>query len=307
MIQVLRLVRTQSRLALRREVLIFHGLDVSFLNRPASVLNRHLKSWLPEPSGRNLRFLVLVGLAAAVMQLRDELVNASALESIAFWVARLGGLLGSLFFAAWVVDRWFAGHLETPAWLKPAVTVTLVAVVPLTAIEVSLEQWLPLLPTHDDSELREYSQVLAFVGEYATLASVLVPANVLLWFLIDAGLTGGQAPQQDAPIRPDFLEKLPATEASDIIAIAAEEHYIRVMIESGSELVHYRLGDAVEEMPESLGARVHRSWWVADGHVTGARRGQRRWKLLLSNGTWVPVSDSYVQRARDRGFFKQRA
>ncbi len=82
---------------------------------------------------------------------------------------------------------------------------------------------------------------------------------------------------------------------------------MRVHTAERSELIHHRLSDAVAEMPSELGTRVHRSWWVADRAVVGASRGSRRWQLQLSSNISVPVSDSFVQVARERGYLRRRA
>ena len=262
--------------------------------------------------------MLLVGIAAAIMQLRDELVNATTMEVATFWVVRLSGIGLSLILADRLVMRWMVGRLDAPSWLKPVVIAGMLAIIPIAAIEMALELLIPVLPELDDAELRDSSWLLAYVSEYFTFLSILLPLNFLAWLLIDQRQSENLAPNIEAQteakpieqpqfIEPGFLAKANGIHADEVIALGAEEHYVRIVTEDGVVLIHHQLGKAIDEMPESLGTRVHRSWWVADSHIVSARRGDRRWSLQLSSGDWVPVSDRYVKKARERGYLKQRS
>ena len=109
----------------------------------------------------------------------------------------------------------------------------------------------------------------------------------------------------DAPL-PEFLAQSDVTRIEDVLALQAQEHYVRVFTPDGSVLVHGRFSDASTAMPPRAGLRVHRSWWVADAAVCTAKRGARRWQLNLVTGDAVPVSDSYVRDVRERGLLKRR-
>ena len=106
---------------------------------------------------------------------------------------------------------------------------------------------------------------------------------------------------------PEFLQRTSTPQAEEVLALQAEEHYVRIYTSDGSELVHCRFGDAVKQMPVELGLQVHRSWWVAESAVQSARRGSRRWRLHLLSDIDVPVSDSYVAAARERGWLKRKS
>ena len=96
--------------------------------------------------------------------------------------------------------------------------------------------------------------------------------------------------------------------AGDLAAIEAEDHYCRVHRRDGSsELIHYRFGDALEEVAGIEGAQVHRGAWVAAEAVQGAGRDGRKWRLLLAGGGSVPVSATYAAEARARGWLRGRA
>lgn len=85
-----------------------------------------------------------------------------------------------------------------------------------------------------------------------------------------------------------------------ILALAAQDHYVEVHTSAGSHLVHMRLNDAEQLMPD--GVRVHRSWWVAAGAVKEIRKIDRQTVLCLKAGLEVPVSKSGVGKLRDAGW-----
>jgi hypothetical protein len=90
-----------------------------------------------------------------------------------------------------------------------------------------------------------------------------------------------------------------------LAAIEAEDHYCRVHRRDGqSALLHYRFGDALREVAGIDGAQVHRGAWVAAHAVAGARREGRRWRLLLADGTSLPVSATHAAEARRRGWLR---
>lgn len=106
----------------------------------------------------------------------------------------------------------------------------------------------------------------------------------------------------EPPQEPSFMRKVPAALGRTLIALEAEDHYLRVHTEAGSALVLMRLSDAIAELGGLDGLQVHRGWWVATGGVTGVQSNAGKLSLLLRNGLVVPVSRSYTQAVRSRGW-----
>lgn len=79
-----------------------------------------------------------------------------------------------------------------------------------------------------------------------------------------------------------------------LIAVEAEDHYLRIRTDAGSELVLMRFGDALDALSACDGFRTHRSWWVARTGVETARWKNGRGELVLSDGTAAPVSRTYA-------------
>jgi hypothetical protein len=100
--------------------------------------------------------------------------------------------------------------------------------------------------------------------------------------------------------RPEFLAGSQLPNHAQVIAIKAEEHYIKVWSTCGTDLVRYRFGDAVADAAMLSGEQVHRSWWVRWDAVTGTRARGRSLELTLDNGLRVPVSRAYQALVRQR-------
>jgi hypothetical protein len=86
-----------------------------------------------------------------------------------------------------------------------------------------------------------------------------------------------------------------------ILAVQAEQHYIRIYTERGNDLVHHRFSDAIAALSERRGSQVHRSWWVSADAVEPHQQDPTR--LLLVNGVSVPVGRTYLREARQAGFW----
>lgn len=99
-----------------------------------------------------------------------------------------------------------------------------------------------------------------------------------------------------------FLERVPARLGRDLIALEAEDHYLRVHTALGSELILARLSDAIAQLDGYDGLQVHRSWWVSADAVDGLIVQNGRRGLRLTNGLTAPVSRTYRDAVRARGW-----
>ena len=101
-----------------------------------------------------------------------------------------------------------------------------------------------------------------------------------------------------------LTDKLPhRLRHAPVLALQAEDHYLRVHTGKGDCLILMRLSDAIAAVEALDGARTHRSWWVARSAVTGIARGDGRATLTLSNGVEAPVSRTYAPRLREAGWY----
>jgi hypothetical protein len=92
---------------------------------------------------------------------------------------------------------------------------------------------------------------------------------------------------------PRFLSRMarfPGTTLEQLLAVEAEDHYVKVHTTAGSELVYYRFADALEDLRAHDGLQVHRSFWVRRAAVERVDTHGRQWEVVLPRGLRVPVS-----------------
>lgn len=100
-----------------------------------------------------------------------------------------------------------------------------------------------------------------------------------------------------------FRQRLSARRReAKLLAVEAEDHYLRVHTDAGSELITARFGDALAELDGWPGFRTHRSWWVATCAIDGVRWSRGRGELRLTTGLVVPVSRSQAQALKSAGW-----
>jgi hypothetical protein len=94
--------------------------------------------------------------------------------------------------------------------------------------------------------------------------------------------------------RPAFLDRAPAAiSLADVIAVKAEQHYIRIITATRSCLVLHRFSDALCELPSNEGLQLHRSWWVRHNAIQRVRQNSRKMVVILQTGEEIPVSGPY--------------
>ena len=94
----------------------------------------------------------------------------------------------------------------------------------------------------------------------------------------------------------------PRLARAELLAVQAEDHYLRIHTAQGDALILMRFADALTSLEACDGVRVHRSWWVARRAVEEARFSRGRGELGLRNGLTAPVSRTYAPELRSMGW-----
>ena len=105
---------------------------------------------------------------------------------------------------------------------------------------------------------------------------------------------------------PAFITRLPVrVRLHEILAVKAEQHYIRIITPGRDHMILYRFSDAVSQLDTELGMQVHRSWWVAHSAIDGLQQSAKKLQIVLTTGEEVPVSAPYQgmlkELARSKG------
>lgn len=97
---------------------------------------------------------------------------------------------------------------------------------------------------------------------------------------------------------PAFAAHLTTAAFSDVVALEAQDHYIRAHTGRGHELILYRFRDAIHEISPDIGVQTHRSFWVRRSAITELVSNGYQHTLILSTGARVPVSRSHLNDVR---------
>ncbi len=148
----------------------------------------------------------------------------------------------------------------------------------LMAVELHALKFTPLLPKKPDPLFEFLLFVAPPVGVIAILSLLL--SNIKR---CDSDR------QKTAAASPDDANDWPG---GRVFHVSAEDHYLQVVTEQGSALVRGRMKDAVLRLRDRRGLQVHRSHWVAVDQLDRIVRRGRDYRLILIDGTAVPVGRS---------------
>lgn len=97
-----------------------------------------------------------------------------------------------------------------------------------------------------------------------------------------------------AESEPTLLRRLDGVSAREILRLSVDDHYVEIFLSDGrTERLLMRFSDAVHEIEGLPGFTIHRSHWVASHAVNGFTKENGREKLILVDGSVVPVSRTY--------------
>ena len=151
-----------------------------------------------------------------------------------------------------------------------------------------------------ENEIYPLDRLVHFIGPVLVVTVAISAINVFLGRPAPVQTHAG--PGGAAPAR--FLERLPPRlRGAALHAVQAEDHYLRLHTDRGSDLILMRLSDAVAELKGLEGARTHRSWWVARDAVREVARSDGRAALTLEGGIVAPVSRRYARALREAGWY----
>lgn len=133
----------------------------------------------------------------------------------------------------------------------------------------------------------------SFLAMAAVVLAISIGINVFREALIVHASVDDRA-------QPRLLRRL-ENGGQTILRISGRDHYVDVYTEAGVSTLLMRFSDALDELDEARGLRVHRSHWVAADAVKTIERDGHRMFLRLLCGAQVPVSRSYrgeVERSK---------
>lgn len=162
----------------------------------------------------------------------------------------------------------------------------------LAAMTPTIAVWISLLPVLLYGARLSGERILVVLPDVLTINLAVV---ILAWLTRKALARRDPPPAPEGLAPPVIRTRLPPRLArARLVAVEAEDHYLRIRTDAGSALILMRLGDALEALESRDGFRTHRSWWVARTAVEAARWKAGRGALTLSDGSTAPVSRTYA-------------
>jgi hypothetical protein len=144
------------------------------------------------------------------------------------------------------------------------------------------------------------------LGYFPSVLVVDIVVVGLAWLIrLATRVAPAVGPVADANPLAEQLE--PRLGRASLIAVEAEDHYLRVYTTAGEALIYLKFADALQALGAGDGLRTHRSWWVARSAVDAVRWRNGRAELLLSNGVRAPVSRTYAGDVRRTSWAKSSA
>ncbi len=109
---------------------------------------------------------------------------------------------------------------------------------------------------------------------------------------------GARLPSDRSAAGPEMviISKLKPSLGNKIRWMRAEGHYVRVCTMKGEDLIHFRFGDAIEQV-RHLGVQTHRSCWVASDELAMAEIVESH--LVLEDKSSIPIGPTFLAQTRD--------
>jgi hypothetical protein len=148
------------------------------------------------------------------------------------------------------------------------------------------------------------------VRAFGELLNFAVPVT-LIWILINTRqlsrlsvarlkVSAGQDRPALADDEMEFWSQVPAALGYDLVALSAEQHYVRVYTAKGDTLILFSFRRAIAAVSRFDGMQIHRSHWVRFAHVTDLSGTTRDLRCRLSTGEVLPVSRGNAAPLRER-------
>ena len=133
------------------------------------------------------------------------------------------------------------------------------------------------------------------------IALLVMAVRALAWRRVVETHTLVIPPMPDA--ERDFRLRLSAKRrGARLIALEAEDHFVRVHTDAGSELLSMRFSDAMAELKRAHGIQLHRSWWAAGDAIESVRWRRGEGEAQLVNELSVPISRNFAKEVKAAGW-----
>lgn len=178
-------------------------------------------------------------------------------------------------------------------WMRVA-AVSLAMTPPVTLFIYGLNALLLDLP-------RRWWLLPQLAWQVLVVALLLMALRALAWRRVVETRTIVEPPLPEAD-RALRLRLSAKRRTARLIAVEAEDHYVRVHTDAGSELVSMRFSEALEALARAHGYRLHRSWWASADAIETVRWRRGTGEARLAGGIVAPVSRTCAAALKQAGW-----
>jgi hypothetical protein len=235
----------------------------------------------------DLLLLVSLGLLMTALGPYRTLDVPDLLRTAYWLVAVVGAGLAGI-----AIDAILGPRIRT-FWAR-IVAVSVVMTLPVTPFAYTLNAVMLDLP-------RRPWLLPQLAGQVLVICLLIMTLRAFMWRRIVETRTVVAPPLPDAE-RAFRLRLSARRRGARLIAIEAEDHYVRAHTDAGSELVSMRFSEAVEELAQAHGYRLHRSWWVSAEAIESVRWRRGTGEARLAGGIVAPISRSCAAALKQAGW-----
>lgn len=228
-------------------------------------------------------FLITLGLT--MIGLEDSHGLSLAQEFIAWSVHSVAGV-GPIALATRFFRRLHMSRLVSSIWAL------LIATPVLALASMNIDAYFGILELDTDPSS-------GFLLRWLSEIVQVFPAAIVVWVIVGSLLltrstavaTGHpDSETEDLASWPQYLNEVPEDKRGAIIAMTADQHYLRVYTTAGESYVRGALREAIDSLGHLDGLHIHRSHWVAKDHVIDLTKTQQGMYCVMSNNQQFPVS-----------------
>ena len=140
---------------------------------------------------------------------------------------------------------------------------------------------------------------------YVELFLYSAPIAVAVAVIVDLFRTDDPVETKSTSPSDRFFKRLKPALGRDLVCLSMQDHYVEVKTKLGGQLILMRFADALEELTDQPGWRIHRSHWVAEDGIKDIRREGGKTIIIMVDGAELPVSRTYLPALRDAGVIKR--
>lgn len=263
-------------------------MSVKTIQISTTTWNLAIKALILIVVGLGVGFMINFFSPLATVTMDDE-------ERLFFWISLclVGG--AGMFVCDFVFTLF---EVIWPGWVKvllQSICGTVAVLIPLYAIYEPVE-----IPPFNTSVLFIWLiMVLILAGSVVLHLKIPIPETIMNAEKTPGELQGEASEKTPAKI----LTRLPVhLQSSELYALSAEDHYVRVHTTNGGDIVLMRFSDAILETGDVKGVQVHRSWWVAQDAIDDIKSKGRSAEITLKDAKKVPVSRNALKVLRKMGW-----